>query len=140
MTLTITTPLAGGTAADAEAILRPPARVGRVFDEGALERYGREGFAVAPGLFSPDEVKGLRDHYMRLRAQGSYAGDFAGVARVSGGGDDDAPDGDKPDPLLKYPRMIHMHRWDAVSLRWLVDPRIGTALRELCGVDPYAVQ
>ena len=139
MTLTITTPLAGGTADEADAILRPPARVERVFDAGALERYGREGFAVAPGLFSPDEVKGLRDHYMRLRAQGSYAGDFAGVARGSGGGDD-ALDDAKPDPLLKYPRMIHMHRWDAVSLRWLVDPRIGAALRELCGVDPYAVQ
>ena len=141
MTLTITAPLTGGTAADAAAILHPPTSVVRVFDDAELERNAREGFAVARGLFSADEVAGLREHYMRLRAQGSYAGDFAGVPRTPGGGDDDARYTDpKPDPLVKYPRMIHMHRWDEVSLRWLVDPRIGTALRQLCGVDPYAVQ
>ncbi|HEU5317188.1 MAG TPA: phytanoyl-CoA dioxygenase family protein [Chloroflexota bacterium] len=133
MTLTITAPLTGGTAADAAAILRPPAEVGRIFDDAALERYARDGFVVAKSLFSKEETEGLRDHYMRLRLQGSYTGDFAGVPT----GQTVDP---KPDPLVKYPRMIHMHRWDEVSLRWLVDARIGTALRELCGVDPFAVQ
>jgi phytanoyl-CoA hydroxylase len=140
MTLTITAPLTGGTAADAAAILHPPSSVAHVFDAAALERYARDGFAIAKGLFTPDEVTGLRDHYMRLRAQGSYAGDFAGVPRGSGGEDDARYADPKPDPLVKYPRMIHMHRWDEVSLRWLVDVRIGTALRELTGVDPFAVQ
>jgi phytanoyl-CoA hydroxylase len=137
MTLTITTPLTGGSASDAAAILQPPANVGRVFDDAELERNGREGFAIARGLFSAGEVTGLKEHFMRLRAQGSYAGDFAGVAR---GDDAQGTIDPKPDPLTKYPRMIHMHRWDEVSLRWLTDPRIGTALHELCGVHPYAVQ
>ena len=52
---------------------------------------------------------------MRLREAGSYPGDFGGVDPTS------------EDPLKRYPRMIHMHRWDEVSLRWLIDhPLRGT--------------
>jgi hypothetical protein len=28
------------------------------------------------------------------------------------------------DPLRRYPRMMQMHRWDPVSLEWLLDARI----------------
>jgi hypothetical protein len=44
------------------------------------------------------------------------------------------------DPLKRYPRMIHMHRWDDVSLRWLLDQRFHTILIDLLGREPYAVQ
>jgi ectoine hydroxylase-related dioxygenase (phytanoyl-CoA dioxygenase family) len=44
------------------------------------------------------------------------------------------------DPLKRYPRMIHMHRWDDVSLRWLIDERIAASLTGLLGREPYAVQ
>jgi ectoine hydroxylase-related dioxygenase (phytanoyl-CoA dioxygenase family) len=37
--------------------------------------------------------------------------------------------------------MIHMHRWDELSLRFLIDERIRSALSQLTGAgDPYAVQ
>ena len=97
-----------------------------VIGDDDLACYRRDGFAVAHGLFGADEVAGLRDHYMRLRAAGSYAGDSAGVEDPRG----------TPDPLQKYPRMIHMHRWDEVSLstpqfwrEWLT----GTGNRARCG-------
>jgi phytanoyl-CoA hydroxylase len=117
----------------AEDVLRPPATLGRVFDDARLADYATGGYAVARGLFTLQEVEALKAHYMRLRTTGSYPGDSAGVAR-EGVADD------VPDPLQKYPRMIHMHRWDDISLRWMLDPRIGAALRELLGVDPFAVQ
>jgi phytanoyl-CoA hydroxylase len=101
-----------------------------VFADEDLARYRRDGFAVARGLFAEDEVVALRDHYMRLRAAGSYAGDSAGVEDPRGA----------PDPLKKYPRMIHMHRWDEVSLGWMLDPRIRDGLTALLGEEPYAVQ
>jgi phytanoyl-CoA hydroxylase len=81
-----------------------------------------------PGLFSAEEVKRLRDHFMSLRAAGSYPGDTAGVD-IGGS-----------DPLKRYPRMIHMHRWDERSLRWMIDARIARVLTELLGSEPYAVQ
>ena len=104
-----------------------------IFDQPDLDQYARDGYAIARGLFSRDEVAAYIDHFMRLRTSGSYAGDSAGVAR---------PDGadDTPDPLQKYPRMIHMHRWDQTSLRWMLEPRVCAALAQLLGETPYAVQ
>ncbi len=94
---------------------------------GATQTYESEGFVVIPNLFDNDEVAFLRDHYMDLRLQ-EWPGDFAGVDLASS------------DPLKRYPRMIHMHRWDEVSLKWLLDSRINEALTSLLGEQPYAVQ
>jgi len=93
-----------------------------------LETYEREGYVVAHGVFSSQEVEALREHYMALRAAGSYPGDFDGVDITSA------------DPLKRFPRMIHMHRWDDVSLKWLLDGRIAERLTTLLGVEPFAVQ
>jgi ectoine hydroxylase-related dioxygenase (phytanoyl-CoA dioxygenase family) len=92
------------------------------------EFYHENGYVVVRGLFSQDEVASYRDHYMTLRKRGSYPGDMAGVDATSS------------DPLKRYPRMIHMHRWDDTSLRWLIDDRINHVLSGLLGREPYAVQ
>jgi phytanoyl-CoA hydroxylase len=93
-----------------------------------LERYRKDGCVVVPGVFSPAEVETLREHYMRLRAAGSYPGDTAGV------------DAGSEDPLKRYPRMIHMHRWDETSLQWMIDPRLDECMTALLGSSPFAVQ
>ena len=94
----------------------------RIFDEN--------GYVLVRQRFLPDEVAFYRDHYMRLREKGSYPGDL-----VSQGADPDTND-----PLKRYPRMIHMHRWDEVSLRWMIDQRLNTCMTALLGVEPFAVQ
>ena len=90
--------------------------------------YQENGYVVVRGLFSQDEVAQYREHFMTLRKHGSYPGDLAGV------------DTNSNDPLKRYPRMIHMHRWDEVSLQWLIDQRINACLTGLLGREPYAVQ
>lgn len=92
------------------------------------ETYERDGYVSVPGLFSPEEVARLRDHYMALRAKGGYPGDFQGVDPTSS------------DPLKRFPRMIHMHRWDETSLEWMIDARLNTVMTALLGSEPYAVQ
>jgi phytanoyl-CoA hydroxylase len=92
------------------------------------KEFGRDGYAVARGLFTPAEVDDLRAHYMTLRRRGSYDGDVVGVNPAS------------RDPLRRYPRMAQMHRWDEVSLRWLLDSRLRDRLTDLLGAEPYAVQ
>ncbi len=99
-----------------------------MIDNAFVEAFERDGFVVARGLFSGEEVARYRDHFMDLRAANTYPGDFAGVDLNSG------------DPLKRFPRMIHMHRWDDVSLQWLLDPRIDTWMTGLLGTSPYAVQ
>jgi len=93
-----------------------------------VERYHQEGYVVVRGLFTPEEVARLRDHYMELRAQGNFPGDFAGVQAQS------------TDPLKKFPRMIHMHRWDELSLQWMIDSRLNACMTAFLDAEPYAVQ
>jgi phytanoyl-CoA hydroxylase len=86
------------------------------------------GYVVIAGLFSPAEVAQYRDHFMTLRKRGSYNGDLVGS------------DPRRNDPLRRYPRMIHMHRWDDLSRRWLLEPRLNACMTALLGREPYAVQ
>ena len=90
--------------------------------------YQENGYVVVGGLFTQDEVEHYREHYMSLRRHGTYPGDLVGSDPASN------------DPLKRYPRMIHMHRWDEVSLRWLLDQRFNACMHELLGGEPYAVQ
>lgn len=111
--------------------------------DAQMEQYRRDGYYVARGLFSAEEVALYRSHFMELRRQNAYEGDFAGVPikRIVGSAatGDLIPD-DAPDPLQQYPRMIHMHRWDETSLKWMIDDRLRDHLTALLGVEPFAVQ
>jgi ectoine hydroxylase-related dioxygenase (phytanoyl-CoA dioxygenase family) len=90
--------------------------------------FAEQGFALVRKLFDHDEVDFLVSHYMRMREVGSVPGDMHIV------------DPSANDPLLRYPRMLQMHRWDEVSLKWMIDPRINRCLTALLGREPYAVQ
>jgi phytanoyl-CoA hydroxylase len=91
--------------------------------------FDEKGYLVARGLFDAGEARFLRDHFMRLREAGAYPGDVVGV------------DPQSNDPLRRYPRMIHMHRWDEVALAWLLEPRLAAGLTALLGgLEPFAVQ
>lgn len=92
------------------------------------EAFDREGYLVARGVFGAGDVDRLRDHFMTLRRRGPHPHDLAGV-RVAG-----------HDPLRRYPRMAQMHRWDEVTLQWLIDSRLRERLTALLGEEPYAVQ
>lgn len=99
-----------------------------MFSQAEIDGFKRDGYAVARGLFSLAEVAMYRDHYMTLRAKGTYPGDSAGV------------DVGSRDPLKRYPRMIHMHRWDETTLQWMIDSRLRECMAQLLGKEPYAVQ
>lgn len=90
--------------------------------------YDEQGFTCARQLFSAEEAAMYRDHFTALRESGSFPGDMAGFDTTS------------EDPLLRYPRMIHMHRWDNLSKEWLLSDRIRGVLRALFGADPLALQ
>lgn len=90
--------------------------------------FDENGYVIVRSLFTPEEVAFYREHYMQLRAKGDYPGDFTGVEPSSA------------DPLKRYPRMIHMHRWDDASLKWLIDSRLNACMTALLDREPYAVQ
>lgn len=93
-----------------------------------VQSFRDRGCVTVSGLFTEDEVSRYRQHYMDMRRNGTYPGDFGGINMQSN------------DPLKRYPRLIHMHRWDQLSLDWMIDPRLGAVFRLLLGKEPLAVQ
>lgn len=92
-----------------------------------INEFHEKGFTVVPDLFSAGEVASYRQHFMALHAQGV-------------GGFNDTGVSEDFDPLKKYPRMVHPHRWDGQSLQWMLDARLNACMTALLGAEPYAVQ
>ena len=93
-----------------------------------VKQYREEGYVVVPSLFYSAEVEFIRSHFMALNAAGhGYAGDDPFLL------------GDH-DPLKKFPRIIHPHRFDQFSLDWLLDARLREWTTSLLGAEPYAAQ
>ena len=90
--------------------------------------FDRDGFAVARQLFSRREARRYRGHFMALARGSPRPRDTAGAGSQA------------RDPLRRYPRMMQMHRWDPVSLEWLLDARICDRLLAVLGRAPFAVQ
>lgn len=90
--------------------------------------FDRDGFAVARQLFSRREAARYRGHFMALARGGPRPHSMADAGSQA------------RDPLLRYPRMMQMHRWDPVSLEWLLDARICDRLLAVLGRPPFAVQ
>jgi len=99
-----------------------------MIDMNLVKYFQQNGYVIVPEVFSPEEVALSRRHYMDLRVAGTYPGDFAAVDLQS------------HDPLKKYPRMINMHRWDALSLQFLLHDRLRQWLTAFLEQEPYAVQ
>ena len=89
-----------------------------MIDQQSIKEFRRDGYVVTEQLFSAAEVQFYIDHYTTMREAGSYPGDK------------DIP----------YSRMIHMHRWDDTSLRFMLDQRLANWVRALTDTEPYAVQ
>ena len=90
------------------------------------ERFERDGYLIVRGLVPPEEAATLRDYYMDIHAR-----------RAIPGYDDGLPESDI---LHEYPRLVHPHRRDELSRRYMLDPRIEAVLRALFGEAPLAAQ
>src|SRR5690349_9531634 len=86
-----------------------------------LDQFQRDGYLVMRGLFSPDEVRELRDTFMEIHARAPIGSFYQHASEEEAAGD----------PLKLYPRVMHPHRFDALSMRRMLDPRIAATLRDL---------
>lgn len=93
-----------------------------------VDAFAQNGYAIARGLFSPEEIAAFIDYFMAVHADG-------------GRGWVERPiEPESADPLRRYPRLLQMHRVDEVSKNYMLDERIRTRMIELLGTEPYAVQ
>lgn len=92
------------------------------------EFFDQNGYVVVPTLFNGQEVEFYLDYYTELRNHEQCRRD-TNVANGTSG-----------DPLLQYPRLMQMHRWDDTTLNWLLDARINQCMVDLLDREPLAVQ
>ena len=100
-----------------------------MLDPSSIDQFHAQGYVIARNLFSSEEAVYYRDHFTDLRRRGTYPGDSAGVDIEDLTG--------ATDPLKRYPRMIHMHRWDTPSRQWLLDDRLNAWLTTLTGSGAF---
>lgn len=91
------------------------------------ERFEKDGFVVARGVFSPEEVETIKAHFEELHARREIPGCFKSE-----------PDSD--DPLKVYPRMMHPHRVSDVAMKYMTDERVFDILDTLFGEPALAAQ
>lgn len=94
---------------------------------GSREQWEKDGYLIARGVFSADEIEKFRNHFMEWNAS-ERKEDF------------DRIDSTGQDPLAQFPRIIHPHRRDALSLDFLLDPRIQEILLSFLDDEPFGAQ
>lgn len=100
-----------------------------------MEQWERDGYLAVSGVFSTDEIANLREHFMALQR--------------------DALDPDSPlrayyqpltsqeangDVLKQFPRVMHPHRFDEISMNVMLNERIAALLHDLFDEEPLAAQ
>lgn len=101
-------------------------------DRSDLLNYAARGYHIERGMFTSGEMLERTAHYMQINTQGPHPGDFVGVPRRS--------DSDIAEPLAAYPRLIQMHEWDALSARWMNEPRLERVVSGLMGQEACVLQ
>jgi phytanoyl-CoA hydroxylase len=91
------------------------------------EVFETEGYFIARGLFSQDEIEAYKAHYEAFRQKELF-------------GENSIANEVQNDPLKSYPRQMQMHRHDQKSLDFLCDPRINHQIQKITGFEPFAVQ
>jgi|YelNatPaOPRAMG01_1025707.scaffolds.fasta_scaffold23439_3 hypothetical protein len=95
-----------------------------------MEFWKTNGYHIARGLFRAEDVAAIKQHFDAFAAagrpvQGYWQPDLA----------------DTSDPLKRYPRVMHPHRWDGgFSMRYLLHPGVHDVLAALYGEEPIATQ
>lgn len=107
----------------------------KTLSQQQLQDFDRDGFHIARGLFTPDEVATLRSTFMDVVKDGPVEG-LSDVHRIT----------DTTDPLYQYGRLMHPHinaKDGAVrdlAMRSMLDRRIHDILHDLFGEEPIAAQ
>jgi len=89
--------------------------------------FWQNGYLLAQAVYAPDEVDAIREHFMAWNAR---------VDRE----DFDRVDPSGRDPLAQYPRIIHPHRTDRLSMGFLLDQRLRDIMVSFLDEEPVGAQ
>jgi len=105
----------------------------------AAEAFHRDGYFIARGLFSQEEVADVNALFRKMHAEGGVPGFY----EPRKGLHLDTPDPNlkgMADPLAQWPRVMHPHRFDQKARAYLLHPKLRVYLEKFMGGDPVATQ
>ncbi|MGJ3243635.1 MAG: phytanoyl-CoA dioxygenase family protein [Opitutales bacterium] len=92
--------------------------------------FEENGFCIARGVFSPEEVSEIKDLFEGLHEQGPIPKYYEPMSAEEAG-----------DDILKTrPRFMHPHRYSDTARRYMLHPKVTRILKELFGHPPLAAQ
>jgi phytanoyl-CoA hydroxylase len=96
------------------------------------EQFARDGYVLARGMFSPEEVTEIRNIFAQMHMEG-VPGHYEPKTVRDG---IENPD----DPLYQYPRVMMPHRFNARSKEFMLHPKVRSYLKAFFGEDPVGTQ
>ncbi len=99
-----------------------------VLTEEQLRQFQSEGYVIVKHLFLPEEVAELEETFARI-SEGAIPGHFEPVL-----------DADKEDPLKRYPRVMHPHRFNDTARKYMLHKPVLDVLEVLYGERALAAQ
>lgn len=97
-----------------------------------IQFYHREGYLIVPHVFNSSEVRAIAERFDSLaNGRCSLPPDYAECWQ---------PEPNSADMWRRFPRVMFPHRWDALSKRMLLHPRVHAILRQLLDDEPIAAQ
>jgi len=114
---------------------RQPRRTPHPLTDEQIAAYHRDGYHIARGLWSADEVAACREAFDALAKRGEP---------IPFPHDPDHrawdPEPGSDDPLRRYPRVMHPHFFMDLAMRMMLDRRIEAVLTALIEEQPLATQ
>ncbi|SFB58089.1 Ectoine hydroxylase-related dioxygenase, phytanoyl-CoA dioxygenase (PhyH) family [Cohnella sp. OV330] len=96
--------------------------------EEQKNKFENEGFLIVKGLFDPQQLQEIKDTFEaigRTGVPGYYEPDMTAGA---------------DEPLKRYPRVMHPHRFNDTAKRYMLHRPVLAVLEDLYGEPPLAAQ
>ncbi|RTE04385.1 phytanoyl-CoA dioxygenase family protein [Paenibacillus whitsoniae] len=90
--------------------------------------FDTEGYLIIPGLFSPEHLSDIETTFEAISTQ-TIPGHF-----------EPKLDGHSEDPLKRYPRVMHPHRFNETAKAYMLHQPVLEVLGDLYGEEAYAAQ
>ncbi|MDQ6420630.1 phytanoyl-CoA dioxygenase family protein [Paenibacillus sp. LHD-117] len=100
----------------------------RILTEEQLASFRQEGFLIVKGLFQPAELEEIDTTFEEISRE-----------PVPGYFDPDMQ-ADDSDPLKRYPRVMHPHRFNDNAMKYMLHAPVMAVLHDLYGEEALAAQ
>jgi phytanoyl-CoA hydroxylase len=99
-----------------------------VLTEEQVKYFENEGYLIVKGLFSPLEIGEIEETFRQI-SQAPVPGFFEPELEQ-----------DTSDPLKRFPRVMHPHRFNATAKKYMLHQPVMAVLADLYGEEAYAAQ